>query len=665
MNNILHRGLLIVIALISYVTVSAQQLAVESFTRDDSDQAARITSPRRDQNNKLCAIVKMETLLLLQDFTFDAGMTGIVDSEQKTGEIWIYLSPGTRRISIHHKYIKAVRNYEFGEVLKEATVYILKLKSGAVRTVVEENITLQYLEVLCAVEGATIKIDDEAPEPFTNGKFHKAFLYGKHRYMVDAPMYHPESGITEITAEKTTSFTVNLKPKSGKLVIDTQPEQGADVFIDDEKRGQSPLTLDKMPSGEHAVRVVKTLYLPADEKTTVDDGQTTTVNIAMKPNFAVITLTTPDGGDIYVNDEKRGTAQWSGRLTPGQYKVEVRKLSHRSSVTTVVSEAGKDKTVSLEAPSPIYGSLEVKETNVKANIFIDGEKRGTTPVILNRILVGSHTIELQAEGYKLHRQSIEVQEGKILPVSVKLQEEEKISLKITANTNAAVSINGTHVGHTPTTVENLSKGKKKVSFRASGYKSLTKKITIEPGYNEIYGELKWKPPVKPVYLIEYRMSPPTSHFGFSIGYCKQWGGYLQYRTDLLQAEDKYLTESMLNDVDENFPGGEKKYFRSSITAGAMLRLFSFMYVYGGLGYGKYGAVYKAKIDKDSDAFYTPETYYNDGFYTAGLIKGVELECGITFKVLNFAASVGYSTIAGSNFGELHFGMGIDIKEFGL
>jgi hypothetical protein len=39
------------------LAAQAQQLAVESFTRDDSDQTARIHNPRKDQNDKVCAIV--------------------------------------------------------------------------------------------------------------------------------------------------------------------------------------------------------------------------------------------------------------------------------------------------------------------------------------------------------------------------------------------------------------------------------------------------------------------------------------------------------------------------------------------------------------------------------------------------------------------------------
>jgi hypothetical protein len=648
LNKPLKHVSILTALLFATVAAPAQQLAVERFTRDDSDQTARIHHPRKDQNDKVCAIVRIETPLLLQDVTFESGSVGVEHTEQHTGEIWVYLSPGARRITINHKYLGTVRNYEFGEALREATVYILTLKSGTALTVITDNVTLQYMEAFCEAEGATIKIDDEAPEPFVEGKFQKTFPYGKHRYTVEAPMYYPVSGIKEITAQKTEPLFITLKPKFGKLTIDTKPEQGADVFIDEVKRGQSPLTINQLSSGMHKIRAIKAQFLPATQEITMTDNATETLTLTMQPNFAVITLTTPDGGDIYVNDEKKGAAQWSGRLTPGQYKVEVRKPSHRNSVTAIVSEAGKDKTISLEAPGPIYGSLEIKESNVKANIFIDGEHRGTTPIIINDILVGSHNIELRAAGYKPHRQAIEIQEGKILTASAELQEEEKTgSLTITANTSAVVSVDGKHAGYTPATATNLSLGKKKVSFQASGYKSLTKTVTIVPGQNELYGELKRKPVIHPVIFLDYRLSPPTSYLGFSIGYCKRLGLYFQYRTDMLQVGDKYLREDMLEEIDENFSGGEKKYFRASITGGGMLRLFSFLYVYGGLGHGKYGAVYKVG-EKPMEMY-----------YTAGLIKGLELECGVTFRVWKkISLTAGYSTIAKSDFGELHFGVGL-------
>jgi hypothetical protein len=633
--------LTLAVALLACATLHAQdnKLTVESFKIDETDQAARIHYPRKDQNDKVCAIVKIETSLRLPDFTFDAGSVGITHTEQRTGEIWVWLSPGTQRLSILHQHLGALRNHPFGEALKDATVYTMKLKSGSVKTIVEDNVNLQYIEVVCAMEGATIKIDEANAEPFTSGKFQKLLSYGKHKYTVEAPMYHPESGITEITALKSTPINIALKPKFGKLTITTQPEQGAEVFIDDEKRGQSPVTIERLGSGRHTIRVIKAQFLPTVREITMTDGAVESLPLSMQPNFAVITLTTTGGGDIYINDEKKATARWSGRLSPGQYKVEVRKPSHRASITAIETKAGEEKTIPLEEPTPMYGSLDVKSENINANIFVDGKEQGTAPSIIKNVLVGSHSVELRAAGYKPFQQTVNITEGKMETVNAALQEEDKTAtLKITSSPSyVSVSIDDNFAGTTPVTKNDLPLGRKTVSFTKSGYKPLKKTIDLAPGENEIEGVLKEKSVIHSVWLLDYRISPPTSYLGLSVGYCKRLGGYFQLRMDL----NEIKTENLVN-VDEHFSGGERKYYRRSITAGGMLRLFSFMYVYGGLGSGQYGAVYDA----------------GGKIYSAGLISGLELEYGATFKVWKaLSVTAGYSTIAGSDFGELHFGVG--------
>jgi hypothetical protein len=195
--------------------------------------------------------------------------------------------------------------------------------------------------------------------------------------------------------------------------------------VDGVKHGQSPLTIDKIHSGEHAVRVVKTLYLPANEQTTVSDGQTATVNITMKPNFAALTFNAD--GDIYVNDEYKAAGTWPGRLAPGVYKVEVRKTAHRSSFTTVEAKAGETRTVQLEAPVPVYGSLNIT-ANVTAQIYVDDKPTSeTTPYLMNQVLVGSHSIELRANGYQAHKQTVEIQEGKTTNIQPTLQKPAPVS----------------------------------------------------------------------------------------------------------------------------------------------------------------------------------------------------------------------------------------------
>ncbi|MDR1342798.1 MAG: PEGA domain-containing protein [Prevotellaceae bacterium] len=596
MVNFLRQKIIIMSFFLSCFAATAQQLAVESFNADETDQAAHAASPRKDQNDKVCAIVKVETPLLLQDFTLDTAGTGIVHTEQKSGEIWIYLSPGTAQITLAHKQLGAV-SYKFGEALKEATAYAMKLKSESTKTVVtDSSAALQRMEVLRGVEGATVSIDGAAPDTLTNGKF-------------------------------------------GKLTINTQPEQGADVFIDGVKRGQSPLIVERIGIGKHTIRAEKAQFLPATQEKNVTESVAGTLTLKMTSSSALITITAGGGADIYVNDEKMATARWSGKLDSGKYRVEARKPSHRSAVATLVAKAGEKKTIALAAPTPIYGSLSIKTGKVRAAVFVDGKRYGTTPATVKRVLAGSRNVELQANGYHPYKQTVEVQKDTMLTMDVVLAKKDTTgTLVISANTKAKVSVNGEDKGYVPITVDDLPLIRTEVLFTADGYRPLMGVGVVAPGKTNVHGEMD----VIPIIMLDYIMSPPTSYFGLSAGYCKSWGGYFQYRADWKMEEKANLMR-----INEYFTGGQKKYFRASTTAGGILRLFDFMWIYGGMGYGKYGAVYQMKE--------------NRAMYTAGLIKGLELEFGAKFKVWKiFSVSAGYSTIAWSDFGELHFGVGLMI-----
>ncbi len=572
---------------------------VESFVVDENDQTARVTNKQRDQNNKICALVKVETTLPLKDFFFDGGMAGVVHTEQKTGEIWVYLPVGAQRITIKHEHLGIIRNYPFGESLKEATVYIMKLKTGNVRTVVEENVALQYFVIRCAVDGATVKIDDAEPEPLNKGQLRKSLSYGKHRYVVEAPMYHPMSGVVSITAEKAAPVDVQLKPMFGTLNITTAPEQDADVFLDGERRGKTPLTLEKLKSGEHKLRITKMLYLSHDQNVVVVDGETTQLPITLKPNFADITLTAADGGDIYVNDELKGANRWQGRLTPGAYKVELRKAAHRSTVESVEVKAGQAQNIALRAATPIHGTLDVETGDVEADVYIDGVKQQhTTPSMLNRILVGKHVVEFRAKGYKSLKVDVEVVEGKIIPVKQTLSPEVK-----TPTYNAYTSAGSTNIGYTS--------GKSSVaSSRGAAY---PKKTFLSANFS-------WSP-------------EPQMAYGLTIGGFKRVGWYASFMSNFnFEGMGTDYVGDYDGEVDGYYPfySGNTSTTRISATIGFIGKVARPFAFYAGAGYG-----YRALFWETTDGVWVQQKHYSKA--------GVDVEGGFLFDFNGFILSTGIVT----------------------
>ena len=94
MRNILL-SLVLLFAAIS--SAFAQELTVKSFKLAGSDLTAQ-TQPRKDLNNRNCALIKVG--VGLQGVLFEGSIMGNV--ENKTGEYWVYMPQGNRMRSEEH-----------------------------------------------------------------------------------------------------------------------------------------------------------------------------------------------------------------------------------------------------------------------------------------------------------------------------------------------------------------------------------------------------------------------------------------------------------------------------------------------------------------------------------------------------------------------------------
>jgi hypothetical protein len=143
-------------------------------------------------------------------------------------------------------------------------------------------------------------------------------------------------------------------------------------------------------------------------------------------------------------------------------------------------------------------------------------------------------------------------------------------------------------------------------------------------------------------FVDYRFST-TSWAGVGVGWCRRLGCYVQIK---LWYPDMEEYTYGYNDFDLE----DKKYGRVVITGGIMLRTFSWLYLYGGAGYGIYkvGYYHKSRGYGDiSDYYYLPN----------GEISGLEWEAGATLRIKWFTLSMGYSSIVGSELGDIQFGIG--------
>ena len=97
-----------------------------------TDLDARAYFPKRDINDKLCALIKVTlTNTLRNPLTLEVGGLGVVAREEKeNGEIWFYVPAQVRNLSF--KCAGYIAPAPIPVVFKEGTVYGITLNPGAV-----------------------------------------------------------------------------------------------------------------------------------------------------------------------------------------------------------------------------------------------------------------------------------------------------------------------------------------------------------------------------------------------------------------------------------------------------------------------------------------------------------------------------------------------------
>ena len=377
--------------------LSAQNISVKSFRLLETDLTANTAGTmKRDQNNEVSALIKVVTTET--GFAFDGGMLGIVGAEQRTGEIWVYVPQKSRKITLSHQKLGVLRDYYYPVPVEAGRTYEMVLTTGKITTIVQESAGGQYLVMTVTPANAEVSIDD-VPVEVADGVVSTLLKYGKHTYRVSAALHEPTMGQFEIGNAKK-ELSVALQPAYGILQIDSDPA-GAEVYIDGDYQpaGTTPFTSKWLSPGKHTLQFKMPVYKTRTMEVAVPgNGATQSVEAVLQPNFAEVSVSAPGESEIYINNELKGVGRWSGRLNAGLYTVEARKASHYSSSQSVEVEAGDKRTVTLSAPTPRYGSLNVNTRPVGATVSVDGTAlTGTTPNIYADILIGEHTLTADSQ----------------------------------------------------------------------------------------------------------------------------------------------------------------------------------------------------------------------------------------------------------------------------
>jgi hypothetical protein len=200
---------------------------------------------------------------------------------------------------------------------------------------------------------------------------------------------------------------------TGSLHINSAPP-GARIFLEGVDKGVTPATLDRVPAGNCSFTLSLPGYHNATLSVSVLARQTVEVSTQLVESTgsstgSLVIETTPAGAAVTLDGNEQGTTPCTiDALTPGFHTLVVSHDGYQPFEGEVKIAAGGTSSKSvhlLPAASPEMASIStsreqgVTEVSITssppaADVVVDGEYKGLTPVRLYSLSPGTHTVEL-------------------------------------------------------------------------------------------------------------------------------------------------------------------------------------------------------------------------------------------------------------------------------
>ena len=193
----------ILMLLLIVCRMEGQELAVKSFAFVQSDLSAQ-TQPRKDLNNKNCALVKVG--IGLQGVQFEGNVVGKVVN--KIGEYWVYMPRCSRMLKVKHPNYSPIMvtfpNYGV-EKLESNRTYQLTMNASNTR----QNTQRQTMTIRYTPTSAMVLIDSKLVKG-SKGMVKATLPVGQHSYMVICDGYESEEGIVKLKSSSPSNLQIAL-----------------------------------------------------------------------------------------------------------------------------------------------------------------------------------------------------------------------------------------------------------------------------------------------------------------------------------------------------------------------------------------------------------------------------------------------------------------------
>ena len=311
------------------------QISVSGFTLMDSDPDARIHAVL-DEEDVPGALIKIVTTA--KGFNYDIGQLPVIKvDENHVGEIWVYVPDGTMKMKISHPDLGSLRGADI-----ENGYYLF-------------------------------------PQRLKRAKAYRMELTHDEVVKIVGPQIP-------------VSLTFNCDVEAAEVILGEGANATSAGYI---ANNQLKIAWPKGQTVKY--RIKKDRYQDFIGTYRIENDENF-VDIKLKPLFGDVTINTLPDASIYLNGNYVGKGSYTDDLDLGNYTVKVTSSGYHDKSQTFSISSGEKKEINL-TPDKIYGSIKVTSSPSGADVLIDGQNKGKTPLTIENLIPGTHSLELRKSSF--------------------------------------------------------------------------------------------------------------------------------------------------------------------------------------------------------------------------------------------------------------------------
>lgn len=389
----------IIVLLLSFAfanySIAQEKMEIKNFQLKEHDTTA-FSEGKKDQNDAPMSLIRVQTTE--KGFSVDAGSMYAEKDENHIAEIWIWVSYGTKHITIKHSEFGSSEEFWFPSPIAKSRVYQMDLITPKTVRIIRQ------LSVSTSPRKIKLLLGD-SEEEITSGFLSKRIAAGTYAYVAEAEGYQTKKG--KVTVDKDNednTLNIILEPLMADLVISTN---GDEIYIDNELQTS---TLISLQVGKHVLKVTRDGYYDHTETITIEEGWNYAIATLKakpkQPKRMKYTFTSePTKAMVFIDGVYEGLTPLTTYVWTGARSVRITKEGYYNYIKSMIVDDDENGNISARLEKKKY---TIRTSPSGAIVKVGSQQLvGTTPISV-ALPDGNHTIEIRKDGFKTTKRQISV-----------------------------------------------------------------------------------------------------------------------------------------------------------------------------------------------------------------------------------------------------------------